>query len=65
MSSDMRKPAFAYVKTKVQISYKVIAQLFVLNLSRIMRKPAFCICEIKGADQLQGNRADDQCLCLS
>ena len=25
-------------------------------LSRVMRKPAFCICKNKGADQLRGNR---------
>ena len=25
-------------------------------MSRVMRKPAFCICENKGADQLCGNR---------
>ena len=24
-------------------------------MSRIMRKPVFCICENKGADQLRGN----------
>ena len=31
-----------------------------------MRKPAFCICENKGADQLHGcNRAADQCLCFA
>ena len=29
-----------------------------------MRKPAFCIYEIKGADQLRGNREADQCLCF-
>ena len=29
-----------------------------------MRKPAFCICENKGADQLGGDRADDQRLCF-
>ena len=29
-----------------------------------MRKPAFNICENKGADQLRGNRADDQRLCF-
>ena len=29
-----------------------------------MRKPAFCICESKDADQLRGNDAADQCLCL-
>ena len=26
----------------------------------VMRKPAFCICENKGADQLRGNRESDQ-----
>ena len=26
------------------------------NLSRVMRKPTFCICENKDADQLRGNR---------
>ena len=29
-----------------------------------MRKPAFCICENKDADQLYGNRTADQCLCF-
>ena len=29
-----------------------------------MRKPAFCICENKDADQLRGNREADQRLCL-
>ena len=27
-----------------------------------MRKPAFCICENKDADQLRGEREADQCL---
>ena len=31
-----------------------------LHMSRIMRKPAFCMCEKKGADQLHGNHAADQ-----
>ena len=34
------------------------------NLSRIMRKLAFCICENKGADQLHGKCAADQSLCF-
>ena len=34
------------------------------NLSRIMRKSTFCICENKDADQLRGNRAADQRLCF-
>ena len=29
-----------------------------------MRKPAFCICENKDADQLRGNRGADQGLCF-
>ena len=29
-----------------------------------MRKPTFCICENKGADQLRGNREADQRLCF-
>ena len=34
------------------------------NLSRIVRKLAFCICENKDADQLRGNREADQRLCF-
>ena len=29
-----------------------------------MRKPAFCMCENKDADQLRGNRKADQRLCF-
>ena len=35
-----------------------------LPLSLVMRKPAFCICENKGADQLRSNCAADQRLCF-
>ena len=31
-----------------------------LEMSLVMRKPAFCICENKDADQLRGNREADQ-----
>ena len=34
------------------------------NMSRVVRKPAFCICENKDADQLRGNREADQRLCF-
>ena len=33
-------------------------------MSRIMRKPAFCKCENKDADQLRGDREADQRLCF-
>ena len=39
-------------------------QNFSLNMSRIIRKPTFCICENKDADQLRGNRKADQVLCF-
>ena len=35
-----------------------------LHMSRVVRKPAFCICENKDADQLRGNREADQRLCF-
>ena len=34
------------------------------QLSRAVRKPDFCLCENKGADQLRGNREADQRLCF-
>ena len=34
------------------------------NMCRVMRNPAFCICENKGADQLHSNNAADQRLCF-
>ena len=34
------------------------------NMCRVVRKPAFCICENKDADQLRGNREADQRLCF-
>ena len=34
------------------------------HLSLVMRKPFFCICENKGADQLRSNCAADQRLCF-
>ena len=34
------------------------------QMSRVMRKPMFCVCENKDADQLRGNREADQRLCF-
>ena len=34
------------------------------QMSRVVRKPAVCICENKDADQLRGNREADQRLCF-
>ena len=34
------------------------------HMSRVIRKPAFCMCANKDADQLRGNREADQRLCF-
>ena len=34
------------------------------EMIRVMRKPTFCICENKDADQLRGNHEGDQRLCF-
>ena len=34
------------------------------HMSCIVRKPDFCLCENKGADQLRGSREADQRLCF-
>ena len=36
----------------------------IYNISPDMRKPDFCICKSKDADQLRGNREADQRLCF-
>ena len=33
-------------------------------MSLVFRKPAFCTCENKDADQLRDDREADQCLCF-
>ena len=33
-------------------------------MNRVVRKPAFCICENKDADQLRDDREADQRLCF-
>ena len=46
----------------ISLSISVLASPFHCagNMSLVMRKPAFCICENKDADQLRGNREADQ-----
>ena len=46
--------------------HRLAALLFftAYKVSLVMRKPAFCICENKDADQVHGNREADQRLCF-
>ena len=45
---------------QIWINCSVCNVLFLRKMSRLMRKPTICICENKDADQLRGNREDDQ-----
>ena len=38
--------------------------VIITNMSCVMRRPAFCICENKGADQLRRHRTAYQGLCF-
>ena len=55
MSEALKMQLDAIVLTKEQKDYE---------MSHVVRKPAFCICENKDADQLRGNREADQRLCF-
>ena len=53
--------------TIMYIRYLILnltSKLVCYFLSRIVRKPDFCLGENKGADQLRGNREADQRLCF-
>ena len=54
--------AFVFAYAESMFSHD--GSLLQLNMSRVMRKPDFCICENKEADQLRGNREADQRLCF-
>ena len=50
-------PCFVILSTCIWLPLSVNVDGY---MSRVMRKPAFCICENKDADQLRGNREADQ-----
>ena len=56
-----------YMYKHTDVAIKFWGSFFVCvkyNLSPVVRKPAFCLCENKGADQLHSNCAADQRLCF-
>ena len=65
MSNAHETTTQAYFRKDFQnlLEVKICYQLNEDKLS-LMRKPAFCLCEKKDADQLCGNREADQCLCF-
>ena len=53
------------IAAKVEDSVSgVIPVAVVIIIELVVRKPSFCICENKDADQLRGNREADQRLCF-
>ena len=50
--------------TLEQFFYEASHESLQFEMSFVMRKPAFCICENKDADQLRGDREADQRLCF-
>ena len=61
-NNDSKYPA--YSTTEASILKLHIQKLEIHCMSHVVRKPAFCICENKDADQLRGNRTADQRLCF-
>ena len=49
---------------RVEGSHVYLHETIMKYKSRVVRKPAFCICENKDVDQLLGNREADQRLCF-
>ena len=51
----MEQLIWLYFVENVVTNSTFLTEIYPLNMSRIMRKPDFCICKNKGADQLCGN----------
>ena len=45
---------------KQQLKHMFLREKIKYKMSHVVRKPAFCVCENKAADQLCGNREADQ-----
>ena len=65
MSDAVETPIFSFVG--IIHSSEMVFRCVVVNhgeMSLVMRKSVFGICENKDAGQLRGNREADQCLCF-
>ena len=52
------------IESERLVFYDDLKNIHAYHLSCVVRKPDFCICEKKDADQLRGNREADQRLCF-
>ena len=62
--ADLRLRFRMYAKVRFSHDVAYFKQDVLYRLSSVVRKPAFCMCENKGADQLRGYREADQRLCF-
>ena len=62
--SDMGVKLWAVACQAANLLFELHVPCLDAHLSHVMRKPMFCICENKDADQLRGNRQADQRLCF-
>ena len=65
-AGNLKWSAALFLKLGLYCSYSCVfyCGVDIHYLSLVMRKPAFCICENKAAEQLRGNREADQRLCF-
>ena len=64
MLSCFETSCLAVLSMKFPLILTISIFISSLNVSRVVRKPDFCICENKDADQLRGKREADQGLCF-
>ena len=60
----MTEKLFTGTLNKNQNKTKQTTDAYIFDMSIVMGKPAFCICENKDADQLRSNCAADLRLCF-
>ena len=54
----------SYKFTSLFLNTRPYGPSVIQHMSRVVRNPAFCICESKDANQLRGDREADQLLCF-
>ena len=60
-NSDPRDIIVNPIQKTMTYSYNIVDNRYIyIYMSRVVRKPAFCICENKDAEQLCGKREADQ-----
>ena len=62
-SSAVSSGSTVFANSAIDV-FGALQSMLEMYMSRVMRKPTFCICENKDADQLRSDREADQRLCF-